>query len=447
MALTGLEIFKLLPKTNCKKCGMPTCLAFAMQLAQKRAKLEDCPHVSEESKQKLAAAAAPPMRKIVFGRKDSQLTVGQETVMFRHEEKFYNPTALAVTVSDNLSGRDLSSRIKAINSLQFERVGTKIGVRAIAVTNDSGSPEPFAQVCAQAAKQSDLALILVTESPQAAGVALQQIKDTAGIPLLAAATTKNAEEMAKIAKENGCPLVAKAGSIEALADLSEKIKAVGVEDIVLSLSTAGLKEKLYNMTRMRVLSLKKVFRPLGYPTVSFVLGGSPEQQTAEACSLICKYSSIVVVETIEPYAVLPMLTCVMNIFTDPQKPVQVEPKVYAIGEPGENSPLMFTTNFSLTYYTVESDVEASRVPSYILVVDTEGTSVLTAYSGDKLNEKTVADAMAKDNVASLVKHRKLIIPGYVAVMSGKLEEATNWEVMVGPRESAMLPKYLKEVWK
>ncbi len=447
MALTGLEIFKLLPKTNCKKCGMPTCLAFAMQLAQKRAKLEDCPHVSEESKQKLAAAAAPPMRKIVFGRKDSQLTVGQETVMFRHEERFYNPTVLAVTVSDKLSGRDLSSRIKAINSLQFERVGTKIGVRAIAVTNDSGSPEPFAQVCAQAAKQSDLALILVTESPQAAGAALKQIKDTAGIPLLAAATTKNAEEMAKIAKENGCPLVAKAGSIEELADLSEKIKAVGVEDIVLNLSTAGLKEKLYDMTRMRVLSLKKVFRPLGYPTVSFVLGGSPEQQTAEACSLICKYSSIVVVETIEPYAVLPMLTCVMNIFTDPQKPVQVEPKVYAIGEPGENSPLMFTTNFSLTYYTVQSDVEASRVPSYILVVDTEGTSVLTAYSGDKLNEKTVADAMAKDNVASLVKHRKLIIPGYVAVMSGKLEEATNWEVMVGPRESAMLPKYLKEVWK
>jgi len=475
MALTGLEIFKLLPKTNCKKCGMPTCLAFAMSLAQKRAKLEDCPHVSEEAKQKLAAAAAPPMRKIVFGRKDLQLTVGQETVMFRHEEKFYNPTVLAVTISDKLSGNDLSSRIKAINSLQFERVGTKIGVRAIAVTNDSGSPDVFAQVCAQAAKQAcpepgrggwsrerrannspadsstslgtSLALILVTESPQAASAALKQIKDAAGTPLLAGATAKNVEEMAKIAKENGCPLVAKAESIEALADLSEKIKAAGVDDIVLCLETASLREKLYNMTRMRVLSLKKAFRPLGYPTVSFVLGGSPEQQTAEACSLICKYSSIVVVGTIEPYAILPMLTCVMNIFTDPQKPVQVEPKVYAIGEPGENSPLMFTTNFSLTYYTVVSDVEASRVPSYILVVDTEGTSVLTAYSGDKLNEKTVADAMAKDNVASLVKHRKLIIPGYVAVMSGKLEEATSWEVMVGPRESAMLPKYLKEVWK
>jgi acetyl-CoA decarbonylase/synthase complex subunit gamma len=204
---------------------------------------------------------------------------------------------------------------------------------------------------------------------------------------------------------------------------------------------------LYNLSKMRALALKKVFRPLGYPAISFVTEGEPEQQAADAISLICKYSSIVVVDTVEPYTILAMLTTVMNVFSDPQKPVQVEPKVYPIGEPNENSPFLFTTNFSLTYYTVESDVEASRVPSYILVVDTEGTSVLTAYSGDKLNEKTVSDAMAKCGVEKLVKHRKLIIPGYVAVMSGKLEEATNWEVMVGPRESSMIPKFLQEVWK
>jgi len=207
-----------------------------------------------------------------------------------------------------------------------------------------------------------------------------------------------------------------------------------------------LRDKLYTFTRMRALSLKKVFRPLGYPAISFVQGGDVGQQLAAATSLICKYSGIVVVDTIEQYAILPMLTCIMNIFTDPQKPVMVEPKVYPIGEPDENSPILFTTNFSLTYYTVESDVEASRVPSHILVVDTEGTSVLTAYSGDKLNEKVVSEAMAKNNVEKLVKHRKLIIPGYVAVMSGKLEEATNWQVMVGPRESSMIPKYLQEVW-
>jgi len=451
MALTGLEIFKLLPKTNCKKCGMPTCLAFAMALAQKRAKLDDCPDVSQEAKEKLAAAAAPPMRKVAFGSGESQVAVGQETVVFRHEEKFHNPTVVGVTVSDKLAGGDLKKRIEAINALQFERVGTKIAVKAIAVVNDSGQVSNFAQAAETVKKASGLALILVSDSAEAMAAAVAKTKET--VPLLASAKAETAEAMAKIAKEVNCPLVAKADSIEHLADLSEKIKAQGVEDIVLNLEASNLREKLYNLSRMRVLSLRKVFRPLGYPVISFGTGApnqkrfGADQQIATAVSLICKYSSIVVVDTVEPYAFLPTLTAVMNIFSDPQKPVQVEPKVYPIGEPNENSPFMFTTNFSLTYYTVESDVEASRIPSYILVVDTEGTSVLTAYSGDKLNEKTVSEAMAKHNVDKLVKHRKLIIPGYVAVMSGKLEEATNWNVMVGPRESSMIPKFLQEVWK
>ncbi len=444
MALTGLDIFKLLPKTNCKKCGMPTCLAFAMALAQKRAKLEDCPDVSEEAKEKLAAASAPPMRKIVFGTQDNQVQLGQETVMFRHEEKFYNPTALAVTVSDKLTGEDLNKRIKAVNALQFERIGIKIGVKAIALVNDSGSSDSFAQAAATVKNASDLALILITDSPDAMAAAAAKTKES--VPLLASATPDTAEQMAKIARENGCPVVAKADSLDALAGLTEKIKAAGVEDIVLNLKSPDMQSQLLNLSKMRALALKKVFRPLGYPTISFAAGGDADTQVASAISLICKYAGIVVLDTVEPYAILPMLTAVMNIYTDPQKPVQVEPKVYRIGEPDENSPVMFTTNFSLTYYTVESDVESSRIPSYILVVDTEGTSVLTAYSGDKLNEKTVADAMIKHKVADLVKHRKLIIPGYVAVMSGKLEEATNWEVMVGPRECSMLPKYLQEVW-
>jgi len=444
MALTGLDIFKLLPKTNCKKCGMPTCLAFAMALAQKRAKLDDCPDVSQEAKDKLAAAAAPPMRKIVFGMGDAEVQIGQETVLFRHEEKFHSPTVLGATVSDKLSGDELLDRVKAVNALQFERIGMKIGAKAIAVVNDSGSAETFAKAAATVKDNCNLAMILVSQSPEAMAAAAGQVKD--GVPLLSCATGDTAEDMAKVAKENGCPLVASAKSIEDLADLTEKIKAAGVEDIVLQLEGADMGQKLRNLTRVRVLGLKKVFRPLGYPMISFVSEGDADAQAATAISLLCKYSGVVIVDTVEPYAFLAMLTAVMNVFTDPQKPVQVEPKVYSIGEPDENSPVMFTTNFSLTYYTVESDVEASRIPSYILVVDTEGTSVLTAYSGDKLNEKIVADAMAKFGVENMVKHRKIIIPGYVAVMSGKLEEATNWEVMVGPRECSMLPKYLQEVW-
>jgi len=445
MALTGLEIFKLLPKTNCKKCGMPTCLAFAMQLAQKRAKLDDCPCVSEEAKQTLAAAAEPPMRTVKFGKGDNQVQLGQETVMFRHEEKFYSPTLLAVTLSDKLSGQELNDRISAINALQFERVGLKIGVGAIAVTNDSGDAAGFADAAAAAKDAGPLALILVSDSPDAVAAAVAKTADV--VPLIAAANADTAEAMADIAKENKCPLVAKAGSIEALAELTEKIKARGVDDIVLSLDGLSLREQAYSLSRIRTLALKKIFRPLGYPTLAFAVNGDTYQQAAVATSLVCKYAGIVIVDTTEPAAMLATLTAVMNIYSDPQKPIQVEPKIYTIGEPDGNAPLMFTTNFSLTYYTVESDVEASRVPSYILVVDTEGTSVLTAYSGDKLNEKTVAAAIEKNNVANLVKHRKLIIPGYVAVMSGKLEEATGLEIMVGPRESSMIPKYLQEVWR
>jgi acetyl-CoA decarbonylase/synthase complex subunit gamma len=445
MALTGLEIFKLLPKTNCKKCGMPTCLAFAMALAQKRANLDACPDVSQQARQALAAAAAPPMKLVKFGTGDAEVQTGSETVLFRHEEKFHNPTVLAVTVSDKLAGKELKKRIETVNSLQFERVGTKLAVMAIAVVNDSGSAEAFTSACEAVKQQSNLAPILVADSPDVMAAGVKKIGDS--VALLASARPDTAEATAKVSKEAGCPVVAKAGSLEELTELSEKINAQGVENIVLCLDAAGLKDKLYNLSRMRVLSLKKVFRPLGYPTISFVTDADIGKQTATAISLICKYSGIVVLDMTEPAALLPTLTAVMNIFSDPQKPVQVEPKVYEIGEPDSHAPVMFTTNFSLTYYTVESDVEASRVPSRILVVDTEGTSVLTAYSGDKLNEKTVADAMAKHNIESLVKHKKLIIPGYVAVMSGKLEEATGWEVLVGPRESSMIPKYLQEVWK
>jgi len=443
MALTGLQIFKLLPKTNCKKCGMPTCLAFAMALAQKKAKLEDCPFASDEAKAALAEASAPPIGLVKFGKGDYEVQVGQETVMFRHEEKFYNPTVIAVNVSDKLTGDALKQRMEKINSLQFERVGTKIMVKAVAVINDSGSVDTFAQTAQAVHKACSLAMILYSDSPEALAAAAGKVAES--VPLLGVARSDSAEAVAKIAKEHNCPVIAEGNSVDELAELTETIKSAGVENIVLTLKGKSLKEQMYGLTKIRALALKKTFRPLGFPTMSCVLKGSAAEQSARAISLICKYSSIVVVETVENWAILPMLTAIMNIFTDPQKPVQVESKVYPIGEVTKDSPVLFTTNFSLTYYTVESDVEASRVPSYIVVIDTEGTSVLTAYSGDKLNEKAVADTMKKHDVESLVNHRKLIIPGYVAVMSGKLEEETGWEIMVGPRESSVLAKYLQEV--
>jgi len=444
MAMSGLDIFKLLPKTNCKECGHPTCLAFAMALAQKKVSLDDCPHASDEAKEKLAAAAAPPMQSVTFGAGDAACTVGGETVLFRHEEKFHRPTALAVTVPDDLDEAALKARCDTIQGFAFERIGQPMPVEAVAVTNPSGDASRFA-AAAEAAKATGKAVILVTEDAQAAKAALAKIGDST--PLLCCATTDTADAMGAAASEAGCPVVAKAADPETLADLTETLKAAGCEAIVLHLAAPDPWSEMADLYRMRALALKQSVRALGYPVLAMATEGEPEAQAVRASTLICKYAGIVVVDTIEPWALLPILTTRQNIYTDPQKPVQVEPKVHAVGDPDENSPLLFTTNFSLTYYTVQGDVEASRMPAWILCVDTEGTSVLTAYSGDKLSAESVAKAMQDADVESQVSHRKLIIPGYVAVMSGKLEEQTGWEILVGPRESNQIPRYLKEVWK
>jgi len=444
MAMSGLEIFKLLPKTNCKECGHPTCLAFAMALAQKKVSLDDCPYASDEAREQLAAAAAPPMQTVTFGTGDAACQVGGETVLFRHEEKFHRPTVLAVTVPDDLDEAALKERCETIQGFAFERIGQPMPIEAMAVTNPSGDAARFAGA-AEAAGAAGKAVILVTEDPDAAKAALEKVGDSR--PLLCCATTETAEAMGAAAAEASCPVVARAPDPETLADLTEQLKEAGCAEIVLHLDAPDPWSELTGLSRIRNLALRQSFRPLGYPVLAFADDGEPDTQAVRASTLICKYAGIVVVETVEPWALLPILTTRQNLYTDPQKPVQVEPKVHAVGDPDASSPLMFTTNFSLTYYTVEGDVEASRVPSWILCVDTEGTSVLTAYSGDKLSAESVAKAMQDADVDSCVNHKKLIIPGYVAVMSGKLEEKSGWEILVGPRESSQIPRYLKEVWK
>jgi len=444
MAMSGLEIFKLLPKTNCKECGHPTCLAFAMALAQKKASLDECPHASDEAKEQLAAAAAPPMQTVTFGTGDAACEVGGETVLFRHEEKFHRPTVLAITVPDDLDEDALKQRRETIAGFAFERIGQAMPVEAVAVTNPSGDASRFA-AAAEAAGTTGKAVILVTDLAEAAKAALEKVGDSR--PLLCCATTETADAMGAAAAEASCPVVARAADPETLADLAEKLKAAGCEQIVLHLDAPDPWSEMAGLSRIRNVALRQSFRPLGCPVIAFATEGEPEEQAVRASALICKYAGIVVVETLEPWALLPILTTRQNIYTDPQKPVQVEPKLHAVGDPGADSPLMFTTNFSLTYYTVEGDVEASRVPSWILCVDTEGTSVLTAYSGDKLSAESVAKAMQEADLESTVNHKKLIIPGYVAVMSGKLEEESGWEILVGPRESNQIPRYLKEVWK
>ncbi|MHC4321620.1 MAG: acetyl-CoA decarbonylase/synthase complex subunit gamma [Planctomycetota bacterium] len=444
MALTGLEIFKLLPKTNCKKCGRATCLAFAMQLAQKKAELKDCPDVSEEAKGILGAASAPPIKLVSIGSGDKQISIGEENVLFRHDEKFYNPTGVAVTLSDDLDDGAFNERLNKINNLKFTRVGTEIEIDLIALLNKSGDATKFADRAKQVSENTHLSLILESKSADNMKAAVDTCAEKK--PLIFGANSENWEAMANIAKEKSCPMTISASSLEELADLTEKIKSAGVTDIVLNQVSESTKEILQGLTKIRRAALKKAFRQLGYPAITYMPNYEPAQEIASASVFIAKYAGIVVVNACEPWQIMPLLTVRQNIFTDPQKPVQVEPKLYEVGQVDENSPVLFTTNFSLTYYTVEGEVEASRIPAYILAVGTDGTSVLTAYSGDKLNEDVIAKAMSDAKVEEKVKHRKLIVPGLVAVLSAKIQEKTKWEALVGPKEASGIPTYLKSAW-
>jgi len=399
--------------------------------------------VSDEAKAALEGASAPPIRKIVLGT-TRPVDVGEETVLFRHEGRFFNPTAVAVTVDDTLEGDALKDRLDKINALKFTRVGQDIQVDGICVMNASGAAEPFAAAAKAAADSGDLSLILSSSSADNLKAAAQAVADRK--PALHGATADNAEAVAAVGKELGCPVIVQSADLAVVEELTEKVKAAGVADMLIDVTAGSLLDTVENLTTTRRAALKKNFRPLGYPPVTFCLQEDPYEQTISASTFMAKYAGLVVVSGAEPWQILPLLTVRTNLYTDPQKPVQVEPKLYEIREPGDNAPVMFTTNFSLTYYSVEGEVEASRVPAYILAVDTEGTSVLTAYSGDKLTEEGVAKAMAACGIADKVKHRKPIIPGHVAVLSGKIEQETGWEVLVGPKEAANLPTYLKSVW-
>ncbi len=446
MALTALQIYKHLPKTNCGDCSSPTCLAFAMQLAGKKASLDACPHVSDEGKAALGAASAPPIRLVTIGTGDEKIELGNETVLFRHDETFYHPTAVAVKVSSSLDDAAVKKRVEEISRLDFERVGQRIRVGLVAVEDSGSGAGEFARAVKAAAGASSLPLLLMSEDPEAVKAALPACKDAR--PLICGANAENLSLMAAVAKEAGCPLVVRGKGLDELAELTQKAVAAGVEDIILDPGSRELAAVLQDLTQIRRQALKRNFRPLGYPAIAFTASEDPYQQAAEASSCVAKYAGVVVIDMVEPWAVLPILTLRQNIYADPQKPIQVEAKLYEVGTPGDESPVLITTNFSLTYFTVEGDVEASKTPSYIVVVDTEGTSVLTAWAAEKLTAENIAAKVKELGVGEKVKHRKIIIPGFVAVLSGKLEEElSGWEILVGPRESSGIPAYMKSEWK
>ncbi|MCL4514537.1 MAG: acetyl-CoA decarbonylase/synthase complex subunit gamma [Firmicutes bacterium] len=444
MALTGLEIYKLLPKKNCGKCGPPTCLAFAMQLAANKGSLDQCPDVTEEAKAALGAASAPPIRKVAIGEGDRQLVVGDETVLFRHDKTFFHETGIAIQVPDTASVDEIRSRVEALNKLEFERVGMMLRPNLVAVNNLSRDPEKFAAAVKVAAETSKMPLMIMTTDVAAMDKAVAAA--AARKPLMCGANAENLDGMVEIAKKHGLPMVLSAKGLDDLAALSDKVTAAGHKEIILDPGCREVGGCLEDLTNMRRMAIRKKFRPLGFPTVAFIEEDDPVQAAADASVYIAKYASIIVFKSIETWQLLPLITLRQNIYTDPQKPIQVEAKVYEIGEVKPNSPVFITTNFSLTYFTVVGDIEVSKTPAYLLVVETDGTSVLTAWAAGKFTADKIAEHMQKFDVAGKVNHKKIILPGYVAVLSGKLSDLSGWEILVGPRESAGIPSFLKARW-
>ncbi len=437
MALSGLDIYKKLPKTNCKKCGFPTCLAFAMALAGKKTSLDKCPDVSDAAKQLLESASLPPMATVTIGVGEKRVNIGGETVFFRHEKTFYHPTALAVSISDN--EQNLLSKIERIKKLNFERVGIMVGINLIAIKNDSNDLLKFSVVTKEVSEKLQLPLILISENPQAIEEVVKNISQLK--PLVYCATEKNAEQMFGIVKKYNLPLCVYGKSIEETALLSQKAISSGIKDIVLDCGSRDVSKCVQDFTQIRRLALKKNFRPLGFPMLAFA------DNIADASTYITKYANILVVQMDSVEAVLPLITLRLNIYTDPQKPIMMEPKLYEIGKPDAQSPLLVTTNFSLTFFTVAPEIENSKISSWLLVCEAEGMSVLTAWAADKFNAEIIDTWMKKTDVAGKVSHKKIIIPGYVSVLSGKLEDITGWQVLVGPKEASGIPKYLRTVWK
>lgn len=438
---TAMEIYKMLPKKNCGECKFPTCLAFAMQLANKKVALDVCPYVDEKVKASLADSSAPPIRMVKIGGNVGELSMGDETELFRHDKKFYHQTVIALRIKDNAPEAEQKKAIEQAASLSFERVGQKMRLDAVVLQNASGQAAPLEALAKHVMSGCKLAVIILGDKAESIAPAAKECKDRK--PLIGVAHKGNLDSMVALAKELGLPLAISAENPEELSKLATQTKDKGVQDIVLDVKAKNLGQQLVDLTIIRRMAIKGNHRALGYPTL--VQGEGDD--LIGATLAIPKYGSIMVLDSGDPALVYPLLTLRQNIYTDPQVPLQVEEKVYPIGTPEAKSPLLLTTNFSLTYFTVAGDIEKSGVPSWLLVANTEGLSVMTAFAAGKFTAEGVSKLIDKLQVKDKHNSASIIIPGMVSRMSGKLEELTGLKVIVGPRESEGLPKFLKNLPK
>lgn len=445
MALSGLDIYKLLPKTNCGDCGVPTCLAFAMKIASGGASIDVCPHVSEDAKAQLSEAAAPPMKLVTIGIGDKAVSIGDEQVMFRHEKTFFHPPGFALQLSDSMDATQIDKKLDDAKNSQFDRIGQILRGDLIAVKNDSKDETKYLALIDKIKNKIDFPLILMVEDASIAEAALKKIAGEK--PLLYTANESNIDNFVNLAKTHEVPLAIKSDNFDKLSELVDKANAAGVKDIILDSGVRSIGKTHENTVVLRRAALVQKVKQFGYPTIVFPneeAGGDEMLEAVYASVHVSKYAGIIVLSDFESWKILSLATLRQNIYTDPQRPMQVEEGIYPIGNPDKDSPVFVTTNFSLTYFIVTGEVEASNVDSWLCILDSDGLSVLTAWAAGKFVPDRIAPFIKKSGIEDKVSHRKLTIPGYVAQISGELqEELGDWKVEVGVREAGDIPQYLK----
>lgn len=461
--LSPIDVYKLLPKTNCKECGEENCMAFATKLVNREVTLEKCPSLLkkefEKSYRQLKEMLKPAVKEVIVGFGDRAVRIGGKLVMYRHEFTYVNMPPIAIDVTDEMSEDEILDRVKRTEHFSFEYIGQKLKLDMIAVRSTSNDADKFKATVKMITENTGLPLILCSLNPAVVEAGLMAAPKSR--PLLYAATKDNWKDMAELAQMYDCPLTVSApNDITLLKSLTKTLLEYGVEDLVLDPGTFpndGLTETISNFTMLRRAACKRGDELVGFPLIGLPLTawterGEAPKEIAEwreahlAAMLIVRYADILIMHSVDGWALLPPVVLRQNIYTDPRKPVAVEPGLKVFGTPDENSPVMFTTNFALTYYTVASDLESAKVNTHLLVVDTEGIAVDSAVAGRKLTAEKVADAIKASGIENKVKHRKLMIPGKAARLSGEIEELSGWQVLVGPRDSSDIPKFLKEKW-
>ena len=450
MALTGIEIFKLLPKTNCRECGLTTCLAFAMNIASGTMDLSECPYVSEEVRAKIADAGKPPIREVTIGVGDRAVTVGGETVLFRHEKRFRHPPGIAVLVSDAMDEAETAARLLRFRALRYRRIGLSLRPELITLRYDSGDPRRYADAAATIRRNSDAHLILMGEGdPGALSAALAVCGDRT--PLIHAATPDTAEEMARLAAEYGCPLVARADGVEALADLTNRLRDAGVEDIFLDPGSRELRQAFYDQIHIRRAALRGD-QALGFPTIVFPceMTDNPAMETLMAAMFAAKYAGVIVLSDFQGETLFPLLLERMELFTDPQAPPMAPEGVYEFGHPGPDAPVLLTSSWALTYHKLCLAAEEARTPVFLCVHRIDESDVLCwchhciqSTQRGKLDSRRAARFIEKTGIGDRVRRRKLVISQRNAQFQEELEAAIpGWEIVVGPAEAARLPAFL-----